>query len=79
MQNPVRTTTMGYEELKEEIEKAPMTWLPGLLITTLQTACRRRVFQPGGASKVTREIEERFGMQAPDEDTRTAGDGVSSR
>ena len=36
---------MTYSELKEEIQKAPMTWLPALLIACTRACKEKKVFR----------------------------------
>lgn len=50
--------SLSYEELKREIDAAPESHVPGLLIAVVRTAIKRQVFQPGGLEKVVaRTIE----------------------
>lgn len=44
---------MTYTELKNEIEEAPMTWLPAMLITVVSACVRRGVFRDADALRET--------------------------
>ena len=48
---------LTYEELVEEIQQAPLSWLPALIIATTQTAYEKGALQPGGASKLVSRVE----------------------
>lgn len=49
--------SLTYDELKKEIEKAPLSWLPALLITAAQACYERNALSPGGASKIVGRVE----------------------
>jgi len=49
---------MSYEQLKAEIKNAPVTWLPGLLVCVVKTALKNKVFKPGGAARIAKEVED---------------------
>lgn len=48
---------MNYEAIKNEIKAAPKTWLPGLLVCVVKTSLEKKVFKPGGAARITQEVE----------------------
>jgi hypothetical protein len=48
---------MTYDELQKEIEAAPMSWLPALLIVAAQACYDKGALQPGGASKLVGRVE----------------------
>jgi hypothetical protein len=52
---------MGYEELKKELQKVPITWIPALLIILAEQGYKRGTFLPGGVSQMLRKFEEREG------------------
>ena len=54
---------MDYEELVNAIKECPVTYLPALLIKVIETCYERRVFMPGGASKMANRVEERMGKR----------------
>ena len=39
---------LDYVELEQQLERAPLTWLPGLLFTLVKLCVRQQVFQEGG-------------------------------
>lgn len=49
---------MSYDEIKNEIKAAPKTWLPGLLVCVVKTSLEKKVFKPGGAARVAKEVED---------------------
>lgn len=49
----------GFEELVERIKGVPITFLPALLLTVVEQAFQRNVFQRGGMVKVvTKKLEQ---------------------
>lgn len=44
---------MTYTELKNEIEEAPMTWLPAMLIIVVATCVKRGVFKDADGLRET--------------------------
>ncbi len=40
----MKQTPLGYLALRHEIENAPITWLPALLITTIKQCIKRKVY-----------------------------------
>lgn len=49
---------MLYDQLKKEIETAPVTWIPSLLRAAVETAIKNRVFVEAGLLKfVTRIVD----------------------
>jgi len=48
-----------YNDLKEGLKNLPVTWYPALIIEMACAAYKRKVFVPGGASKLIRELEEK--------------------
>lgn len=49
---------MSYDEIKDAIKGAPKTWLPGLLVCVVKTSLEKKVFKPGGAARVAKEVED---------------------
>ena len=49
---------MTYSEIKSEIEAAPMTYLPGLLVAVVKTLTTKKVLKPGGASRIAQNVED---------------------
>jgi hypothetical protein len=61
-----------FSELQRQIAECPVTFLPALLITVLETCRDRSVFQPGGVTKIVlRVIPSEF-------DTRASSSGTAS-
>lgn len=52
---------MSYDELTRQIEQAPITWLPALLITVVRRAVRDGVFQ--GSSGLLLTVEKAIGKE----------------
>lgn len=50
---------MDYDTLKANIDHAPLTWLPALLIAVVQACVRGGVFAPGGLEKVVKSAMEK--------------------
>jgi hypothetical protein len=50
---------MTYNELKEALRDAPMTWCPALLQTLVETAIAKGCFVPGGATRFVDGIERK--------------------
>ena len=48
-----------YEEIVESLKDLPMTWYPGLLIDLTKLAYGSGCFQPGGASRIIKRVEEK--------------------
>lgn len=49
---------MTYDDVKGEIERAPATWIPGLLRAAVEAAIKNNVFVAGGMERfVARVIE----------------------
>lgn len=48
-----------YHDLKEGLKDLPATWYPALIIEMATIAYERKVFVPGGASKLIKELEEK--------------------
>jgi len=42
----------GYEEMTGWFQRAPMTWLPGLLIAVVKQCVLRNVFKEGGLERI---------------------------
>ena len=51
---------MSYDEIKKEIQEAPMTYLPALIVVAVQTALEKNVFLRGAASKMVARLEADF-------------------
>lgn len=49
---------MSYDEIKTEIKNAPRSWLPGLLVCVVKTSLEKKVFRPGGAARIAKEVED---------------------
>ena len=47
-----------YTELREGLQKLPMTWYPDLILSMVTTAYEKKVFQPNGASRLVRKLED---------------------
>ena len=48
---------LTYEELKEEIRDAPITWLPALFVEIVKACEERVVFQPGAMERFINRSE----------------------
>lgn len=67
-----------YGELKQQLQQAPLTWLPGLLFTLVTVCVRQRVFQEGGLVRtVLRAKQKAEGDDA--RITNTPGAGEADR
>ena len=53
---------LGYEELVEQLENCPITYLPALLIKLAEIVYSRGVLKPRGASKIVLKVEAKLGM-----------------
>lgn len=51
--------SLSYDELKAQIEQAPKTWAPALLIVAVQKAVREKVFVEGGLERVVQSAKEK--------------------
>ena len=49
---------MTYSEIKAEIEAAPKTYLPGLLVAVVKTLTTKKVLKPGGAARIAQNVED---------------------
>lgn len=50
---------MSYSELRLEIENAPRTWLPALLVEIVRQCEKERVFLDGGLVRTVEKIIEK--------------------
>lgn len=50
---------VGFDDLKEGIETAPMTWLPALFIAVVKACLKHNVFLRGGMARYCRQEEEK--------------------
>lgn len=48
---------LRYNEIKEQIENLPATWIPALIIVMTETAVRKNVLEPGKLACLVAEIE----------------------
>ncbi len=62
---------IDYDVIVDAINKVPDTWVPGLMIVAAERGYRSRCFVPGGASRLIRNMEEKFGF---DKERGDAGD-----
>jgi len=60
---------MTFNELKKELEQAPMTWCPALIKALVEAAIAKGCFRPGGAARFVKHIEE-------DAPVPVRGDGI---
>jgi hypothetical protein len=51
----------SYEDIVELLNTLPTTWYPALLVTMVEAAYKKPVFQPGGASRIIAKVEARIG------------------
>jgi hypothetical protein len=51
---------MSYADTAETIRDLPSTWIPALLLVIVETGYNKHVFQPGGASRLVKDLEERL-------------------
>jgi hypothetical protein len=49
---------MSYADIKTAIESAPLSFLPGLFICVVKTSLEKKVFKPGGAARIAKEVED---------------------
>ena len=54
----------GYEDLSNEFDEVPVTWLPALLVKLIEISYKKNVWLPGGVSKTVKRVEERLGKEA---------------
>jgi len=62
---------LKFEEIKEAIENAPMTYAPALLTTAAETAIRKGCFIEGGASNAVARIENNLNKDKCEEEKDT--------
>jgi hypothetical protein len=65
---------LSFNELKAEIEGAPRTWLPALLIAMVQACIAKKVFRKAGAV----ELVERVCRDEPCPEAGAPGAGLSA-
>jgi hypothetical protein len=53
---------LGYEEIIEQLENCPITYLPALLIKLAEIVYSRGVLKPRGASRLVLKVEAKLGM-----------------
>jgi hypothetical protein len=51
---------ISYKDFIDEIQNAPVTWLPGILICVVRTCLRRNVFVKDGFDKTISCIKSEF-------------------
>jgi len=61
-----QTEPPGYEELEQQLQRVPLTWLPGLLYTLVTVCVRQQIFQEGGLVRTVLRAKQK----AEDEDAR---------
>ena len=52
----------SYTDLDIYLKNLPMTWYPALIVGMVQTAYEKKVFVPGGASRLVKNQETRLGI-----------------
>lgn len=60
-----------YEEMTGWFQRAPMTWLPGLLIAVVQQCVLRNVFKEGGLERIVAASVKRTGCESRSTDGGT--------
>lgn len=66
---------LDYTELEQQLERAPLTWLPGLLFKLVTVCVRQRIFQEGGLIlAVQRAKQKAEGEDARITNTSSAGE-----
>jgi hypothetical protein len=50
----------GYEDIEQLLETIPVTYLPALLVKTIEVCYERKVLQKGAASMVAKRVENRL-------------------
>lgn len=51
-----------YDDLRDSLQKLPMTWYPALIKTMIEAAYHKKVFIKGGASNFVKKIEKEQGV-----------------
>jgi hypothetical protein len=51
---------LSYQKLLSEIYMASMTWMPELMVAAAESGYAKGCFNPGGASKIVAQAEERI-------------------
>lgn len=50
---------ISYETLQNELERLPLTWYPGLILHLVELSYNKKIFLPGGASRIIHQWESR--------------------